>query len=243
MQSIRWVRISLLIVWGLISLAVRAQTLEASPPLEMGDKWTYRFHNIGDKREPYTFFHEVKGIENVSAWLYGESTQPNAQPPKFVWRVDMKRAEFVERFDHDAAAPNGAGKCTINRAANEDSLQFPLSVGKKYSVKQKWDNGNGYTEYKAEIQALEKVKVEGGEFDAYRIKYTGFWNNTNGRSYSGRAEWTRWYAPSVKATVKNEISDRTSDGRAWNQNTLELVRWEPGASARAAPAPAPSASK
>ncbi len=226
----------------LVTISSWAQTIDTPPAVEVGDKWTTRFHNIGDKREPYLLTTEVKSIDGTSAWLYGESQQPNAQPPKYVWRFDLKRAESLERFEFDAAAPNGAGKRLVDRRANDDSLQFPLSVGKKYAVKQNWDNGKGFTEYKAEVQALERVRVEAGEFDAYRIKYVGFWTNTDGRSYSGRAEWTRWYAPSVKTTVKSEFFDRTTDNRTWNQNTSELVKWAPAGSGNMSSMPAPGSS-
>ena len=120
---------------GLLAVAARAQTVDA-PTIAVGDKWTYRFHNQGDKREPYLFYNEVKAVDNASAWLYGESQQPNAQPPKYVWRMDLKRAEYLERFEFDPAAANGAGKRLINRQTNDDSLQFRLSVGKKYALKQ-----------------------------------------------------------------------------------------------------------
>ena len=60
---------------------------------EVGDKWTYRFHNKGDKREPYALTNQVKAVDGTSAWIYGESQQVNSQLPRYVWRYDIKRAE------------------------------------------------------------------------------------------------------------------------------------------------------
>ena len=225
----------------LYSQGASAQTIETPPVLDVGDKWTYRFHNIGDNREPYQFSSAVSAVDGTSAWIYGEDQRTNAQPPKWVWRMDLKRHEFLERFDFDPAAKNGAGKRTTDRKV-DDSLQFPLSVGKKYSVKQNWDNGNGYTEYKAEVQAFEKVRVAAGEFDAFRIKYEGFWNQRVGGTFSGRAEWTRWYAPAVKGNVKSEFFDRTAQNQRWNQNATELVKWEPANTAKVPATPATAAS-
>lgn len=225
----------------LVSQGASAQTLDAPPVFDVGDKWTYRFHNIGDKREPYQYSNAISAVDGTSAWIYGEDQRTNAQPPKWVWRMDLKRYEFLERFDFDPAAKNGAGNRTINRKV-DDSLPFPLSVGKKYSVKQNWDSGNGYTEYKAEVQAFEKVKVAAGEFDAFRIKYEGFWNQTVGGAYSGRAEFTRWYAPAVKNDVRREFFDRQSRGEAWSRTATELVKWEPGNVARVSATPAAAAS-
>ena len=213
---------------SLLSGVVWAQTVDAPPVVSVGDKWTYRFHNIADKREPYLFTNEVKSLDGESAWIYADSMDPGAQPAKSIWRMDLRRAEFVERFEFDPAAQNAAGKPLVDRRANDISLQFPLAVGKKYKVKQNYDNGTGFTEYNAEVEAMEKVKVEAGEFDTYRIKYTGFWTTRAGRSFSGRSELTRWYAPVVKAFVKSEFSNRTTDFQPWNHNKTELVKFEAG---------------
>lgn len=146
---------------SLIGAGVMAQTVD-SPTMEVGDKWTFRFTNTGDKREPYTYTNEVKAVDGTSAWIYGETKQPNARNPKYVNRYETKSLELIEIFEFDQAAPNGNGKRLVDRQANDRSLQFPMSVGLTYTVKQKWDNGNGFTEYKAEVQAYEKVKVEAG---------------------------------------------------------------------------------
>ena len=216
--------------------------MDAPPLMEVGDKWTARFHNKGDKREPYLFTNEVKAVDSTSAWICSETQEPNAQRPRALWRYDLKRADFLERFEFDPAAPNGAGNRLLNRQPNDDNLRFPLSVGKKYSVKSHWDNGEGYTELKAEVQAFEKVKVEAGEFDAYRIKYEGWWTRTKNGNFSGRAESTQWYAPTVKRLIKSEFFDRTTGGQIWTQNTFELVKWEPAGSGKGASIALPGAS-
>lgn len=212
---------------SLMGASVMAQSVDSPPPMETGDKWTFRFTNMGDKREPYIYTNEVKAVDGTSTWMYGESKQPNARNPKYVNRYEAKSVEVIEVFEFDPASPNGAGKRLADRQSNDRLLQFPLSVGTTYSVKQKWDNGNGFTDYKAEVQAFEKVKVEAGEFDAFRIKYSGFWNSTRPQTYSGRAEMTRWYSPSAKTVIKAEYLDRTSTNQLWNQNVNELVKWEP----------------
>ena len=216
-------------LWGFFAAAAWAQSVDIPPPLAIGDKWTFRFHNKGDKREPFLFSNEVKSVEPAVAWVYGESQETNSQNPKYVWRIDTNKFEFVERFQFDPAAPNGAGKLQVDRKANDAMLQLPLQVGKKYTVKSKWDNGRGFDELTAEVQAFEKIKVEAGEFDVFRIKYSGFWNQREGGSYSGRIERMSWFAPAVKQSVKTVSSSRTSDGRPWNDFVTELVKWEPGA--------------
>lgn len=226
-QSKSSIRLIGTLLLGFFSFSVGAQTLDAPALPGVGDKWTYRFHNKGDKREPYLYSNQIKTIDGDSAWVYSETNETNARYPRSVWRQEMRSAEFVERFEFDEAAANGAGKSIVNRAKNDKWLQFPLAVGKKYTVKRHWDNGNGFDEFTAEVQATEKVKVEGGEFDSYRIRFTGFWNQRVGGNYSGRSENIFWYAPEVKGVVKWLYTNRNSGGSAWNDMTTELVKWEP----------------
>lgn len=226
--------------FSIIALATAsAQKLDAAPQMYVGDKWTYRYHNTGDRREPFTFTNEVKRINGSDAWLYGESVEPNTQTPKFWWRYDHKRGDFMERFVHDESASNGLGKRITNRQGSEDLFQFPLEPGKKYNAKQFWNNGEGHTDWKVEVEAFEKIKTEAGEFDAYRIRATGWWRRTVNGSSSGRAEATVWVAPVVKRYVRWEYMDRAPNGSIWSQNKSELIKWEPAAAAGpAAPASA-----
>ena len=209
-----------------------AQTMDKPPTLDVGDKWTYRFHNVGDKRDPFTYTHEVKTVDGASAWIFGETNLPNA-PSKIVWRYDLKRADTLERFEYDMGAPNGAGRRTLDLQKNDDFFQFPLVVGKKFDVREIWIGGNdgsGHNEFKAEVQAYEKVKVEAGEFDAFRIKYSGWWTRVSGGV--GRAELLRWYSPVAKRIVKSETNFRTPSNPGGNHFTVELVKWEPAPKAK-----------
>ncbi|MCZ4314424.1 hypothetical protein O4H66_13515 [Comamonadaceae bacterium G21597-S1] len=227
--SIPAVRLATALLLGAIVSGAGAQTQEGPMAPVIGDKWTYQFHNKGDKREPYQYSHQVKAVDGPSAWILGESKEPNARRPRYVWRYDVPKGEVVELFEPDDAAPQGAGKRVVDRAKVDAWLQFPLSVGKKYTVKRAWDNGRGFDEYTAEVQAYEKVKVEGGEFDSYRIRFAGFWNQREGGSYAGRSEHLVWYAPAAKTTVRWQYTNRTSNGGSWNDTLTELVKWEPGA--------------
>ena len=213
---------------AMAALASSAQTMDMPPTLDVGDRWTYRFHNVGDKRDPFTYTHEVKAVDGTSAWMLSETHLPNL-PPKIVWRYDLRRADTLERFEFDAGAPNGAGRRTLDLQNNDDFYQFPLAVGKKFNVKEIWIGGNdgsGHNEFKAEVQAYERVKVEAGEFDAFRIKYSGWWTRTSGPG-TGRAELLRWYAPEAKRVVKSETNFRTPSNPGGNHFTVELVKWEP----------------
>ena len=204
---------------------VWAQKADAPAP-EVGDKWTYKFTNIGDKRDPTSFFMQVMHVDSQSAWIYGESTDTQAISPQFAWRYDLKRAGLMERFLIDLASNNKLGVRNTNNQPNDDSLKFPLEVGKEWAVKENWTDGRGFTEYKAKVEAFEKIKVEAGEFDVYKVSFKGFWNRKVDGNFSGRAERVIWYAPLAKRNVKSTSETRQSQGGPWDKNETELTKWE-----------------
>ena len=225
-----------------------AQKADAPAP-EVGDKWTYKFTNIGDKREPTSFFNQVMHVDNQSAWLYGETTNTQAGNPQFAWRYDLKRAGSMERFQIDLNSSNKLGRRDRNNQPNDDWLKFPMEVGKEWTVKVIWNNGQGHDDYKVKVDAFEKIKVQAGEFDAYKVVFKGYWNQATGGN--GRAEQVIWYAPQAKREVKRTYENRTPGGQRWNHEETELTKWEPkaalgnypvvGLGAEAAPAPAANA--
>ncbi len=204
-----------------------AQTLEANPVFDVGDKWTYRYQNTGDRKEPYLYTNLAFKSEAGSGWLYGESQNPQSSRKQFIWRYDYKRGEGKEGFEYDPSKPMFAGRRFSNLQPNDDDIQFPLAVGKKYAVTVHWNDGNGNTKYDAEVEAFEKVKTEAGEFDAFRIKLSGWWQRTKEGNSSGKAEKTIYFSPSTKRIVKSDYVDRRSNGSAFNANVTELVKWEP----------------
>ncbi len=206
-----------------------AQTLESNPEFDVGDKWTYRYQNTGDRKDPYLYTHQAYKSEFNTALLFYESQAPEANRKQGIDRYYYKRADVKERYEFNSEKPRIPGKRYHNSQPSDDRIQFPLTVGKKYNVKFDWGNGEGYTKYDVEVEAFEKIKVDAGEFDAYRIKLSGWWMRTSNGNYSGRAEFTLWYSPTVKRLVKGYYFDLQTSGFTWNANTVELVKWEPKA--------------
>ena len=220
-----------------------AQALESQAVFDVGDKSTYRFHNKGDRKEPHLFTDQAYKSEAGSGWLYGESKDPAARRKQYIWRYDYKRGDAKEGFEFNPRNPTEPGDRFSNRQPMDDRIQFPLTIGKRFSVREDWPNGQGYTEYKGEVEALEKIKTEAGEFEAYRIKLAGWWNRTSNGSGSGRAQFTRWFAPAVKRVVNAEFFELQSNDSPWTQESTELVKWEPKAaltSVLGPPAPSPA---
>ncbi|MBV5299743.1 MAG: caspase family protein [Rhodoferax sp.] len=204
-------------------------TLEAQPRFDIGDKWTFRYQDSRNRKDPYLYTHQAYKSEAASGWLYGETQNSTSKRQQFILRYDYQRGGVKESFEFLAGSPKLPGQRYSNLMKRDDSVQFPLSVGKKYAVKRVFDNGGGYFEYAVEVVAYEKVKVEAGEFDAYRIKQSGTWHKSTEPVNSGPAEETRWFAPKAKQIVKSEGFTRTAAGRQFDMATTELVKWEPKA--------------
>ena len=213
---------------AILSSSAWAQKAEA-PLMEVGDKWTYKFTNTGDRRDPYTFFNQVTHVDAQSAWIYGETQDPQSRRPKYAWRYDLKRSGFMESFAINLKNADKLGGRGANNMPNDDTLKFPLEVGKEWNVKEAWGNGQGYTEYKAKVESFDKIKVEAGEFDVFKVTLKGYWTRTADGAGSGRAEWAIWYSPQIKRDVKRMYEDRNQGGSRWNQSETELVKWEPKA--------------
>ena len=210
---------------------VTAQVLAAPPVFEAGDKWTFEFTNKGDLKKPYTITHQAYKVDAESGALYGESQDPSAKRKQYVLRFDYKRADTVEGFEYQPTAPMEPGLRYSEYLKADSAVQFPMAVGNKYDVKWPYPNGAGYFEMEAKVEGYEKLTVAAGTFDAYRIKYSGWWyNQKNGQTTAhGRAAQTRWYAPAAKRFVKWDTADRRADGGPFNETILELIKWEPQA--------------
>jgi hypothetical protein len=223
-KKIRVVHLLLATCFALTAGAVSAQELAEHPPMKVGDFWVFQFHNLGDRKDPYEYSNTVTGLTEGSAWIYGESKEEGARNPKFVWRYDLKRALFAERFAHDPAAPNQAGKRAVSRLKNDDLIRWPLKVDDTFKAKTyaSW----GHTEWDVKVEAYEKVTVPAGTFDAFRMKRAGYWYNSQ-HGNSGRAEVLVWFSPEAKGVVKTVYQDWRTNGSLFNNEETVLVKWTP----------------
>lgn len=214
--------------WLVVCLSAanaNANEMAAPPVLKVGDTWTYEYQNRGDKKPAYKYTNTVASLTSESAWITGESQEVDARYPKYVWRYDLKRTFYAERFALDPSAPNQAGALNRSDLKNDDLIRWPLKVGDKFKARTFFNNGNGHTDWDVAVEAFEKVTLPSGSFDAYRIKRTGYWNNTqSGRT--GRAEATVWYSPETKSNVKTIFKD-WNGGMLWNDEEATLIKWMP----------------
>ena len=135
-------------------------------------------------------------------------------------------ADRIEAAENDGTAVFMGDMNTIEtpdwvRTPPTRFVEFPLVVGKKWSLKFVQNNkagnrSNVRVQYEAEVVGQEKVKVAAGEFDTFKIVYKGFWNNDTTRG-NGRATITTWYAPGARGVARGEYED------GYNNNVTELI--------------------
>ncbi len=63
---------------------------------------------------------------------------------------------------------------------------------------------HGRNEVSVAVLGYEKVRVPAGEFDAFRLEAKGNWVSPNAPA-PGTSDLTYWYAPAVRAILKQEL--------------------------------------
>lgn len=129
--------------------------------------------------------------------------------------VSAVTAEKVEGTENDKSFAMTHGgvvidSSTLSFSGDLKTLDYPLQVGKKWEYKQKVRNHQRNMDIRrqasAHVEAVEKIKVPAGEFEAFRVQTDGYWNNeTTGRS--GSFKMTSWYSPAAKHVVKFIYND------------------------------------
>ena len=190
--------------------------LESAPKFSVGDHWVYKETDSANNTG-FTVLNEVKETDGETAWLYGRTDKS-----EFWWKYDVTHAKNIARYAFDAGAVDKRGRVNVSLERNESRIQFPLEVGKTYSAREYFTTAQGERgdrDWKVTVESYEKVRTEAGEFDAYRISMSGWWNNRSNRS-SGKVEATQWYAPAAKRNVKYQSK------AYWQGQILENISGE-----------------
>jgi len=183
---------ALAVFTGLLTSTAWAQVETAqSPDIKVGDQWKFeQSDRRSGVKEPIIVQRitavsptQIEGLENEE---------------RFAWTPNLGILETP------AVIMSGEAK----------RLVFPLEIGKKWEYQYNFTNkakaAKGRWKLDATVTAYEKVNVPAGEYDAFKIEYTGFWHNdTKGKS--GRLKMTNWYAPAVRTIIRNEFEDGLND--------------------------------
>jgi hypothetical protein len=205
-------------------LAQDMKPVADAPGYKVGDEWRFKQE---DKTIVGPFVEWAERVDHLDAndvWIL----QTNSDGSRLWWQFDAKTATLNGEYEYQADAANQLGAVKRKHLPNASRIQFPLEVGRSYSVDTKWTNSrgqNGDFDLKAKVSAFEKIIAAAGEIETIRIEYSGWWNNRS-FSNSGRTEGAAWYASSAKRVVKSE--DKIFfNNRLISHKVTSLVEFKP----------------
>jgi hypothetical protein len=148
----------------------------------------------------------------VSSCTYGRKKYDYV--PTVVNSVDKSRISATEGDQTLEMTPelNIVKSSEMTNLDTNRRLSFPLEVGKQWTNDYKFlwhaTNTTGSEHAKVSVVGYERVRVPAGEFDAFKVKWSGQWgfNNAGGGVSSGTDEYWFWYAPAVRWFVKSHLS-------------------------------------
>lgn len=179
------------------------------PVIKVGQVAVYRFEMRHDRKE----FEDRQTVTAID----GDLVKIRSVNPQ-----DRTERDAITTTEWNQVLSSTSG---IRMEPHAGMLNFPLSVGKSWSSLYQTTVPSGAklrAEMQVKVESWEKVKVPAGEFDAFRLRGTG-WNN--GVSFTGslRMEQTLWYAPSIGRMVRSDYRDWAGSGPLPRvHNVLEL---------------------
>lgn len=161
---------------------VFAQTMEPTKLWEVGDKATYTW-TLFSKSEQIE--EEVIGVSDAEIKMVERMGEKS-----FDRIYDTKQKGFTKY-----PCLNSMVQCKFTPA--NIWADWPLEKGKKWSnpnlVEGPWGSADLTKEHL--VEAYEKIKVPAGEFEAYKISFTGKikGKDNKGRPFSASEKGTYWY--------------------------------------------------
>jgi len=163
-------------------------TTAAAPTLAPGDTMNYIYSRKGIQEQALTEKVVQVGADSIDL------------------AISTPDRTYTAVLDRDTLALKKA-MCLSNGQQCEFSpgltwIRFPLSVGQQwkseFKVSGETFESNVTLDWK--VAGMERVKVQGGEFDAYKLTATGSISGRTktGASFSGTESSTCWSAPAAK---------------------------------------------
>lgn len=178
---------------------------------QLGDEWTIVARDGYTKREIRRFNYRVHRIENGLAYAKDASGTL-----ELVAGLDGSVVKNVARGINETYDPPLV-------AAPGDAFQ----VGKKWRTATEISRNGGKVRVQAEVRIVgfEKLVIEAGTFDAYKILYTAY---STGSFGSGRLESTYWMVPDIGLRLKVENRRYFGPSPTPDFETLEIVSFNRG---------------
>jgi hypothetical protein len=179
-----------------------AQTMVPTKQLEVGDRATFNYKN---RSKAETMTQEVVGVSGT------EIRMTETRGSKTVELIyDSSQSGFKQYICWPLPE-----LCKFS-PPNKHAV-FPIEKGKKWKVKNHviGETFEADLEKKYKVRRLEKVKVPAGEFEAFKITFSGKVNgkNNKGQSFRFTEKATYWYAliNGKQLMIKLKYSNKNGD--------------------------------
>ncbi len=183
-----------------------AQKVDSIQPWEVGDKKSFQW-TLGSK---------VLRVDEEAVEVTDQEVRISSRTPERAYETTVDRASFA--LSASVCLANGQ-QCTFSPPLN--ALSLPLTKGRKWSTSFTVTGETFSADVTQDrvVEKMERIKVPGGEFDAYRIAFTGRikGKDAKGAAFSGKEEGTDWFAVTasgkpfvVKTVYRNSFGEKTS---------------------------------
>lgn len=129
--------------------------------------------------------------------------------------VALAKSDFAA---HQAMCMSNGQACTF--APGLEFVKFPLEKGKQWSTTftVKGDTFTAQVSQERKVEGVEKVKVLAGEFETFKVSFTGRIKGTDnkGSAFTGKEEGSDWFAliggrlVEVKHVYKNSFGEKST---------------------------------
>jgi hypothetical protein len=187
-----------------------AQEIVEPPDVRIGDQWFTTWIDYWTNRPSYTATREVVNVT-------GTAIQVIVKP--------ATGGEFDEIYTsqwNQVTSPISVFE------PHSGLLQFPLYVGKAYSVDYVVTFGKNRElrsrhQRTAKVLGWEEVAVPAGKFRALKVEIEGTWASLESASRHGFAKDTIWWVPAIKRWAKRTYEDRSYSGQVGSRTGEELM--------------------
>jgi hypothetical protein len=186
----------------------------ALPPIQVGDRYTYESETLGSGQAAYQTLREVTAMD-------GDRVTVAVTPVK----GGATRQTYYDRawnFLGSGATPQEG----VSFTPALKYLDFPLVVGKQWNARSMEINykTQRQREFKVTgvVEGWERVEVPAGSFEALKIVLKTEIVDGDQHSYNTDVSW---YAPSVRRTVKSELTGQDASSGTEERKVVRLIAY------------------
>jgi hypothetical protein len=179
-----------------------------APAFAVGEEWEFAYTNVLEPRRNNNFTQRVVSVAGGQTVL----------------AVGDGRAgpTVLDASGNIMSAGGGAYEPSDGR------LQFPLAVGKAWSISYVYKSGSwiSHCDREAKVIGVERIDTPAGPLDAFKIEQKTSWSGNDQYGGHGVTHETDWYAPAVGRIARLDYQDIPVKGPATTTH-VELARWRP----------------